>query len=111
MCAERARGCRWREVGEKETGEGGGKDWEGSFSSREDWTWDGVGSWRRKLSRGDVRLRAVSVVPNPVLGGTDWRDGVGARAVGRTQKQSHASLLSCFVCLFIKEKQANWNCP
>lgn len=32
------------EAGEEETGEGGGKDWEGSFLSLEDWTWDGVGS-------------------------------------------------------------------
>lgn len=57
-----------------------------------------------ELSRGDVRLRAVSVVPNPVLGGRTQRDGGGARAVGERRNKIMHLFLSCFVCLFIKRK-------
>lgn len=50
-----------------------------------------------------MRLPAVSVVPNPVLGRRTQRDGGGARTVGERRNKIMHLFLSCFVCLS-KEK-------
>lgn len=63
-----------------------------------------------ELRRGGLRLRAASVVPNPVLGGRMQHDGGRARTVGeRGNKTMH--LFFVLFCLFVYQKKThNWNC-
>lgn len=100
MCVEWACGGRQRAGGgSKGGGRGGDKECGETSQAAETGLRTLLELWR--MSRGDLRFSAVSVIPNPVL--PERTQGNGGRGSGRIQNPKHPSL-----CL--SKEKFNWNC-